>query len=85
MVDETGRTYSAATVVLPHLSLSAVQLAVATAAAAGARSLTGAVVVGADAGLAAEDLALLGDLAEPGATVLRCAADQRVLAREVLA
>jgi hypothetical protein len=85
VVDETGRTYNAAPVSLPHLRISALQLAVATAAAAGARAIAGAVVVGSGTGLAEEDLAVVGDLAEAGASVLRCAADQRILAREVLA
>lgn len=85
VVDETGRTYSAAAVALPHLTLSAVQLAVAQAAAAGARSVNGAVVVGPGTGLAAEDLAVVEDLATTGTAVLRCAADQRILAREVVA
>jgi hypothetical protein len=85
VVDETARTYSAASVALPHLTLSAVQLAVAQAAAAGARSVTAAVVVGSGTGLAAEDLAVVRDLAAAGTAVLRCAADQRILAREVVA
>lgn len=84
VVDETGRTYSAADVSLPHLELSAVQLAAATAAAAGARALHGSVVVGSKPALAAADVAVLQDLAASGAVVLRCAADQRVLARQVL-
>jgi hypothetical protein len=43
--DQDGRTYAAATVGLPSLSLSALQLAVATAVAAGARTLEAAAVV----------------------------------------
>jgi cytidine deaminase len=43
--DETGRTYSAADVVLPSLSLTALQLAVAQAVAAGARGAEAAVIV----------------------------------------
>ncbi len=43
--DQDGRTYAAATVVLPSLSLSALQLAVATAVASGARTLEAAAVV----------------------------------------
>jgi hypothetical protein len=43
--DETGRTYSGATVALGALSLSALQLAVAQAAASGARGLEAAAVV----------------------------------------
>jgi cytidine deaminase len=43
--DQDGRTYAAATVVLPSLTLSALQLAVATAVAAGANTLEAAAVV----------------------------------------
>jgi len=43
--DQDGRTYAAATVLLPSLSLSALQLAVASAVAAGARTIEAAAVV----------------------------------------
>jgi len=43
--DQDGRTYAAATVALPHLALTALQLAVASAAAAGATRLEAAAVV----------------------------------------
>jgi hypothetical protein len=43
--DQDGRTYAAATVGLPSLSLSALQAAVAAAVAAGAKSLEAAAVV----------------------------------------
>jgi hypothetical protein len=43
--DQDGRTYAAATVALPHLALTALQLAVAQAAAAGATKLEAAAVV----------------------------------------
>jgi hypothetical protein len=43
--DGDGRTYAAATVSLPSLTLSALQLAVANAAAAGAGTLEAAAVV----------------------------------------
>lgn len=45
--DSDGRTYSAATVSLPSLRLSALQAAVALAAASGVTSLEGAVLVSA--------------------------------------
>ncbi len=56
--DGDGRTYNAATVALPSLALSALQLAVAQAVAAGATELEAAAVVTEgsavdDAGLAA--------------------------------
>ncbi len=43
--DQDGRTYAAATVTLPHLPLTALQLAVGSAAAAGASRLEAAAVV----------------------------------------
>lgn len=43
--DQDGRTYAAATVALPSLTLSALQAAVAAAVAAGARTLEAAAVV----------------------------------------
>jgi cytidine deaminase len=43
--DETGRTYSATTVELPSLRLSALQVAVAMAVSSGAESLEAAAVV----------------------------------------
>jgi hypothetical protein len=43
--DQDGRTYAAATVKLPSLSISALQLAVANAVAAGADTLEAAAVV----------------------------------------
>ena len=43
--DQDGRTYAAATVALPSLAVTALQLAVASAAAAGATRLEAAAVV----------------------------------------
>jgi len=43
--DEDGRTYAAATVALPSLAVTALQLAVASAAAAGATKIEAAAVV----------------------------------------
>ena len=43
--DQDGRTYAAATVLLPSLAITALQLAVASAAAAGATRLEAAAVV----------------------------------------
>lgn len=60
--DETGRTYSGANVDLPSLRLGALQLAVAQAVAAGAQDCECAVVVSADGGIEAADLAAAHDL-----------------------
>lgn len=59
--DETGRTYTAATVALPSLRLSALRLAVAMAASSGAESLEAAAVV-TEGEIAAEDLVAVRDL-----------------------
>jgi hypothetical protein len=61
--DQDGRTYAAATVVLPSLSLTALQLAVASAAAAGATRLEAAAVVTEAATLDAAGQAAVRDLA----------------------
>jgi cytidine deaminase len=58
--DETGRTYAAATVDLPSLKLTALQVAVAMAVSSGAESLEAAAVVTDDA---APDVAAVRDLA----------------------
>lgn len=60
--DETGRTYSAATVDLPSLTLTAVQLAVAQAVAAGARGLECVVLVSISHAPGADDVAAVRDL-----------------------
>jgi hypothetical protein len=84
--DETGRTYTAATVFLDSLRLSAVQVAVATAASSGARQLMAAAVVRSDlgqrtgAGIADGDLSALRDLGGTGITVYLCDATGAVLA-----
>jgi hypothetical protein len=78
--DETGRTYSGATVALDGLAVSALALAVAQAAAAGARRLEAAVVVRRDAELADADLAAVRALGGAGVSVLVAGSDGTVLA-----
>lgn len=78
--DETGRTYSGATVALDSLGLSALQLAVAQAAASGARGLEAAVVVRRDAALADSDVDAVRDLGGPGVPVIVVGTDATVLA-----
>jgi hypothetical protein len=60
--DQDGRTYAAATVALPSLTVTALQLAVASAAAAGATSLEAAAVVTEGATLDAAGQAAVRDL-----------------------
>lgn len=66
--DRDGRTYAAASIDLPSLRLSALQLAVAMAAAAGTAGLEAA-ATDAD-GLREPDLAAVRDLGGPGVPVL---------------
>ena len=61
--DQDGRTYAAATVALPSLSVTALQLAVASAAAAGATKLEAAAVVTEAATLDGAGHAAVRDLA----------------------
>ena len=65
--DTDGRTYAAAAVSLPSLKLSAVQVAVVMAAAAGA---SGVEAVATDAEPAPGDLDVVRDLGGPGVPVL---------------
>ena len=67
--DDMGRTYTAATVALRSLSLSALQAAVAAAVASGAQQLEAAAVV-TDAGrVAGDDLRVLDELGVAAAIV----------------
>jgi hypothetical protein len=59
--DTDGRTYAAASVSLPSLELSAVQVCVAMAVASGSRGVEAAVVLGEAGALAAPDEAVLRD------------------------
>ncbi|MCU0297123.1 MAG: hypothetical protein MUF33_01235 [Candidatus Nanopelagicales bacterium] len=74
--DETGRSYASATVSLPSLQISALDLAVAQAVAAGARGAEAAVVVAGES----PELAALADLAGGGIPVWHCDARGTVLA-----
>jgi hypothetical protein len=71
--DTDGRTYVAATVALPSLSLSALQVAVAMAVSSGALGLEAAVVLGEEVSDEA-GAAAVADVA-PAAKVLRAGPD----------
>lgn len=71
--DSDGRTYVAASVALPSLTLSALQVAVAMAVSSGARGLEGAVVLG-DSTADAAGEAVLRDVA-PSALLRYAAPD----------
>ena len=68
--DTDGRTYAAASVDLPSLSLSAAQLAVAMAVSSGAPGLEAVAVLADPAAVAESDLAAVRDLGGAGVTVL---------------
>lgn len=78
--DETGRTYSGATVALGSLALSAVQLAVAQAAASGARGLEAVVLVRREGDVADSDLDAVRALGGAGVPVLVVGSDGALLA-----
>jgi hypothetical protein len=78
--DQDGRTYAAATVDLPTLRLSAVQLAVAMAVTSGARGLEAVVVLGDTAVVDEHDLSVVRDLAGAGVPVHLAAPDGTVVA-----
>ena len=73
--DETGRSYAGSTVSLPSLNLTALEVAVAQAVAAGARGLEAAVVVSGHA----PALSAVAELAGPGVPVWHCDARGDVL------
>ncbi|HZZ95658.1 MAG TPA: cytidine deaminase [Jatrophihabitantaceae bacterium] len=75
--DTDGRTYVAATVTLPSLQVSALQVAVAMAVSSGARGLEAAVVLGDDARDDAGEAAVR-DVA-PAAVIHRADADGTVM------
>ncbi len=79
--DDTGRTWTAATVGLPSLPLSALRAAVVMAASSGATHLEAAAVVGPTGrDVDPVDLAAVRDLGGPGVPVLRVAPDGAVVA-----
>jgi hypothetical protein len=67
--DLDGRTYAAATVALPSLSVSALGVCVAMAVASGAKGLEGAVLLTEAGEVGPDDLAALRDLAGVGVPV----------------
>ena len=76
-----GRTYTAASVGLPSLRLSALALAVAMAASSGATGIAAAAVVTAAEELAPADLAVVRDLGGSGVPVWRADTSGTVLDR----
>jgi hypothetical protein len=72
--DETGRTYAAAAVALPSLSLSALRLAVAMAVSSGAGNLEAAALVSDARAADPADLAVLRDVG-PSVTLFLAGTD----------
>jgi hypothetical protein len=68
--DTMGRTYTACTVALPSLRLTALQAAVAAAVASGADGLEAAAVVSAAGSLDAESVAAVRDLGKAAPVIL---------------
>ncbi len=81
--DETGRSYASANVALDNLRLSALQLVVATAVAAGAKGCELAVVLAEDGLPDPAGLAALRDFAGHDVTVLGCTPSGSVVTRQV--
>jgi hypothetical protein len=77
--DADGRTYAAAAVDLPSLSLSAVQVTVAMAACSGARGVEAVLVLQESSRLRVGDLAAVRDLAGPGVDIWLVAPDGSVI------
>jgi hypothetical protein len=75
--DTDGRTYAAATVALPSLALSALQVAVAMAVSSGAQGLEAAAVVTAAGETDPAGVAAVRDLA-PAAAIFRAGPDGAV-------
>jgi hypothetical protein len=80
--DQDGRTYAAATVDLPSLQLSALQVAVAMALAGGSRGLEAVVVLGDGDSAAEGDLAVVRDFAGSGVPLLVVGPDGTLRATE---
>ena len=78
--DTDGRTYAATDVALPHLTLSAVGVAVAMAVSSGTAGLE-AVAVVADVAPSRDDLELVGDLPGTGVVVWSAGPDGSVRTR----
>jgi hypothetical protein len=78
--DVDGRTYAGATVALPSLRLSAVQVAVAMAVTSGARGLEAVLVLGGERQLREDDLAVVRDLGGAGVPVHLAAPDGSLVA-----
>lgn len=78
--DLDGRTYAGATVALPTLALTALQVAVAMAVSSGSRGLEAAVVLGDAAALDEADLSVVRDFGGDDVPVHLAAPDGTIVA-----
>jgi len=78
--DQDGRTYAGASVDLPSLRLSAIQVAVAMAVSSGAHGLEAVLVQGEGRALSDADLSVVRDVAGSGVAVYVTAPDGAVVA-----
>ena len=78
--DRDGRTYAGASVELPSLRLSAVQVAVAMAVSSGARGLEAVLVQAEDQAVSESDLSVVRDFSGPGVPVHLTGPDGAVVA-----
>lgn len=78
--DLDGRTYAGATVALPSLHVSAVQVAVAMAVTSGAKGLEAVAVMGEGTEVAETDMSVVRDFAGDGVPVYVAATDGAVVA-----
>ena len=78
--DQDGRTYAGASVDLPSLRLSAIQVAVAMAVSSGARGLEAVLVQGEGRAVSDADLSVVRDVAGSDVAVFVTAPDGTVVA-----
>jgi hypothetical protein len=78
--DQDGRTYAGASVDLPSLRLSAIQVAVAMAVSSGARGLEAVLVQGEGSAVSDADLSVVRDVAGSDVAVYVTAPDGTVVA-----
>lgn len=77
--DLDGRTYAGATVALPSLNITAVQLAVAMAVTSGAKGLEAVAVLGGQPEVGERDMSVVRDFAGSGVPIYVASPDGTVL------
>jgi hypothetical protein len=77
--DTDGRTYTATSVDLPSLRLSALQVATAVAVSSGVRGIEAGLVIGGDPTIADAGIAAVRDVAGAGVVVYQASAEGNVV------